>query len=58
MIHKGPYETISQAYAKFGEYMAKKGYEYAGAPMELYLSDPQKTPPDEIMTEMQVPVRE
>jgi effector-binding domain-containing protein len=58
MIHKGPYETISQAYAKLGEYMAKKGYEYAGAPMELYLSDPQQTPPDEIMTEMQVPIRE
>lgn len=57
-IHKGPYETISQAYAKLGEYMAKKGYEYAGPPMELYLSDPQQTPPDEIMTEMQVPVRE
>jgi effector-binding domain-containing protein len=58
MIHKGPYDTISQAYAKFGEHMVKKGYEYAGPPMELYLSDPQKTPPDEIMTEIQAPIKE
>ena len=57
LINKGPYETVGQAYSKLHEYMIAHGYEYAGPVMELYLSDPEKTSPNEILTEIQAPIK-
>ncbi len=57
IIHKGPYETIGQAYGRLNDHMAKNKLEYAGPMRDLYLSDPQKVPPDEIMTEIQAPIK-
>ena len=55
LIHKGPYETIGQAWAKLNEYMVKNGLKYSGPVMDLYLNDPNKVPRDEVMTEIQAP---
>jgi effector-binding domain-containing protein len=57
LINKGPYETVGQAYSRLHEYMMAQGHEYAGPVMELYLSDPQKVPPEEILTEIQAPIK-
>lgn len=57
LINKGPYETIGQAYSRLHEYVMAQGLEYAGPLMELYLSDPERTPPDEILTEIQAPIK-
>jgi effector-binding domain-containing protein len=57
LIHKGPYETIGQAYSRLNEYITKNGLEYAGPMMDLYLNDPNKVPKDEVMTEIQAPIK-
>ena len=57
LIHRGPYESMGQAYAKLNEHITKNGLFYAGPLMDLYLNDPNKVPRDEVMTEIQVPIR-
>lgn len=58
LVHKGPYETINRAYAKLAEYTATNGLRLVGPMRDLYLSDPNRVPRDEIMTEVQAPLVE
>jgi effector-binding domain-containing protein len=57
VIHKGPFENVSAAYKAIMEWMAGNGYETAGPSREVYLTDPQRTAPEDYITEVQVPVR-
>jgi effector-binding domain-containing protein len=57
VVHKGSYETLHLTYKELFEYMMKKGMEFAGPVRELYLSDPCKTAPQELLTEIQVPIK-
>jgi len=56
-IHKGPYRKIEPVYKALVEYIMKNGYEIIGAPMEIYLNDPGEVSEDELLTEVQFPVR-
>jgi len=58
LVHKGPYETIDRAYARLAEYAATNGLRFGGPMRDLYLSDPNRVPKDEIMTEVQAPLGE
>jgi len=44
------------AYEAIREYMAKEGLKVAGVYREVYLNDPNETPEEELLTEVQVPV--
>lgn len=57
LVHKGSYETIGPAYAKLYEYVLKTGLELSGPMMDVYLNDPNTVDPDEILTEIQAPIR-
>jgi effector-binding domain-containing protein len=57
LVHKGSYETIGPAYAKLYEYVARSGLELSGPMMDVYLNDPNTVEPDEILTEIQAPVK-
>ncbi|NVM23620.1 MAG: MerR family transcriptional regulator [Desulfobacterales bacterium] len=57
LVHKGSYETIGMAYAKLHEYVTKNGLEMSGPMMDIYLNDPNIVKPDEILTEIQAPVK-
>jgi len=57
VVHKGSYETLHLTYKDLYEYMMKNGMEFAGPGRELYLSDPCKTAPEELLTEIQVPIK-
>jgi len=46
------------AHARMYGYLEEEGLESAGAPRELYLNDPADTPEDDLLTEIQYPVRE
>lgn len=58
LIHKGPYSTIGMAHAKVQEYMTMTGLKPSGPVRENYLNDPNSVLPSEIMTELQVPVKD
>jgi len=58
VVHKGSYDTLILTYKDIYEYMIKNGMEFNGPGRELYLSDPCKTAPEELLTEMQLPYKD
>jgi effector-binding domain-containing protein len=56
VLHRGPYETISNAYVALADWVKERGYEFTGSPREIYLSEPD-VPPAEIETVLEWPVR-
>lgn len=56
-VHLGPYEGVSPTYAALGEWVLGNGYILVGPPMEAYVSDPEKTLPEEYETEIMFPVQ-
>ncbi len=56
-IHAGSQETTELAYRALHEWMAKNNKVEAGAPWEMYLTDPETTPDDKAATQIFFPVR-
>ncbi len=56
-MHKGPYDGVGATYGALAGWIAENGYQIVGPSEELYLSDPDKTPPEELLTEVRFPVR-
>jgi effector-binding domain-containing protein len=55
-VHDGPYETSGATYAELMAWVEANGYAVAGPFMEKYLSDPNSTRPQDLKTEIWVPV--
>ena len=55
-VYKGPYEGMGNIYGELVGWIMGNGFEISGAPSEIYLSDPVKTPPQELLTEVRFPV--
>jgi len=57
-VHRGPYETIGEAYTALMHWCESNGYELAGPDREIYLTSPNDTQdPANYVTELQQPVR-
>ncbi len=57
VVHKGSYETLYLTYRDLFKHMVEANLEVAGPIRELYLSDPAKIPAEELMTEIQIPIK-
>jgi effector-binding domain-containing protein len=57
-VHKGPYETMEKTYNAINAFIAENKSQPAGLCYEVYLSDPQKTRPEDMLTEVNFPLRE
>ncbi|MGH1488963.1 MAG: helix-turn-helix domain-containing protein [Acidimicrobiales bacterium] len=56
-IHKGPYETLGEAYVALDRWMDDQGVAAAGPSWEVYLTDPAEVPdPAEWLTEINWPI--
>ena len=55
-IYKGPYSECGSTIGALVQYAYQNGYEIIGPPMETYISDPNETPEDDLLTEMCFPV--
>ena len=57
-IHIGPYEKLHETYAAIcGSWASKENIEIKSEPsIEIYLNDPETTPKDKLMTEVNVPI--
>lgn len=55
-LHKGSYEGLMDVYCKlYREWLPSSGYEPVECPaLEVYLNNPEQTPPDELLTEIRV----
>lgn len=57
--HKGPYAELHKAYGWFyGSYLPANGYEPADAPpVEVYLNNPREAAPQDLLTEICIPIK-
>ena len=46
LLHLGPYDTLTEAYAQIEAYIAERGLQKAGPPREFYYSEPDVAPAD------------
>jgi len=56
IMHKGPYEKSATAYKKLFAWIAENHKKIAGPTREVYLNDPKKVSPEELLTEIYAPV--
>ncbi len=57
IVHRGPYETCEPTYLKLFAWIAEKGLAISGPVREVYQNDPRVVKPEEIITEIYVPVK-
>ena len=57
-VHRGPFERLAETYGWIAlSFIPESGYRMRSAPfLELYLTPPERTPPEELLTEVFVPV--
>ena len=55
-LHVGPYGDIAAAYNALSEWVEAEGHEPAGVAYEMYLNDPNETPPEALMTQIVYPL--
>ena len=56
-MHRGPFDQVGATWDAITRWIADNGYQIVGPGIEVYLSDPEKTPPEELLTEVRFPVR-
>lgn len=56
ITHQGPYEKSATAYRKLFAWIAENHKKVAGPTREVYLNDPRKVAPEELLTEIYAPV--
>ena len=57
VIHRGPYDTCEPTYLALFAWIKEKGLKNCGPVREIYPNDPHVVPPEEIITDIYVPVR-
>lgn len=56
LIHKGPYTGLHAAWSRIGMYCEEREFAIMGPHREVYLSDPNLVPEQDLLTELQIPV--
>jgi len=58
IIHKGPYEKCEKAYDEIFQWIIDNGYGVSGPVREVYTNDQEVVEPEELITEVYVPIEE
>jgi AraC family transcriptional regulator len=56
-VHKGPYAKAGETIQRLMDWAKAKGYAIAGPTMERYLNNPMQVKPEELRTEIWIPVK-
>lgn len=56
-LHVGPYDKVEPAYAALTQWIGEQGYQATGVAYEVYLNDPQQTPPEMLQTQILFPLK-
>jgi len=56
-LHRGPYETCESTYLALFSWIEERHLQIAGPIREIYPNDPREVKPEEIITEIMVPVQ-
>jgi len=57
VVHKGPYTGLHEAWSRVFTYAEEREFAIAGQGREIYYNEPGKVPDEELLTELQLPVR-
>ncbi len=59
MLHEGPYQELGATYAKlYGGWLPQSGYVAADPPcVEFYLNEPETTEPEDLLTQVCIPLK-
>lgn len=55
-MHKGPYTEVGPVIHAVIDYAVQNDYDIVGPISEAYFNDPMVTPPEELLTEVRIPV--
>ncbi|MEN6349549.1 MAG: MerR family transcriptional regulator [Syntrophomonas sp.] len=55
--HVGPYDGLEKAYGAVFTWINDNGYQSKFPTREVYLNDPSATPPEQLVTEIQIPIQ-
>lgn len=58
VLHRGPYENLPLAHRQVREYLDAHGLSQNGPEREIYLNDPSEVAAEDLVTEIQYPVRD
>lgn len=56
LIHKGSYTKLHEAWSRIGAYAEEREFVSCGYHREMYLTDPDTVPEEELLTELQIPI--
>lgn len=56
-MHKGPFDKVGATWDALAKWIGANGYQIVGPGIEIYLSDPGQTKPEDLLTEVAFPVR-
>ena len=56
-MHRGPFDKVGETWGALVGWIMENGYQIMGPGEEIYLSDPDKTHPEELLTEIRFSVR-
>lgn len=56
LLHRGPYEDVGSSWGRLTEWVDASGRRPGGPVREVYLSDPQTVAPEDLLTELVVPL--
>jgi len=57
-IHKGSYNSLDETYGQIYQYIADNNFEIAGAHYDFYISNPDNTSENELITRIAIPVKQ
>lgn len=57
-VHKGSHELLHITYKEMFHCLAQRGLEFQSPARELFLNNPHETPQEELLTEIQLPVKQ
>lgn len=56
LVHKGPYDQLPDVWDRVYKWVYANGYKPIAVGREAYINDCDRVPPEELLTEVQVPV--
>ena len=56
LLYKGPYDAMKASWRRLMDWVAASGRQPGGPMRETYLSDPETVAPDDLLTELAVPL--
>jgi len=56
-VHRGSYSQLGEVFKKVAKWAYENGYEVTGSPSSIYYSEAGFVPADDLITEVQIPIK-